>query len=699
MSAETLVVARPVFSSIDMSLVEQSLDEALARCHDTIAQVVSNANAGDVSWSTIKQPLSDAHNALQLIWGPVSHLNSVTSTEEIRAVYKACLPKLTDYWTQLGQNRGLYNATLSLFESKAFADLDDAQRRDIENDLRDFELGGVSLAADKQQRYAEIASELSRLATEFSDNVLDATNSWSLSIHDKSRLDGLPDPAIEAARQRAIQADSEGWLFDLQFPTYYSVMTFATDRELRKQFYTAYCTRASDQWTGPDPADQQGNPEKGADWDNAPLMRQILALRAERAELLGYSSYADLSMVRKMVSDPAQVMDFLRDLADRALPTARKEYAELSTFARESLDIDSLDAWDALFVSEKLRQQKFSLSEEVLKSYFPATRVIPGMFDIVGRLFDVRIDEVADADVYHPDVKLYRITDASGDVRGEFFMDNYARENKRGGAWMDVCTSRQQTADGLQLPIAYLTCNLTPPVGNDPALLTHSEVTTLFHEFGHGLHHMLTRIDAGGVSGINGVEWDAVELPSQFMENWCWERESLDLLAAHYQTGEPLPDELLEPLREARDFQAAMTLVRQLEFALFDMQLHLQSKPTGEGGAVDIEATLAHVRDEVAVLPVPDFNRFANGFSHIFAGGYAAGYFSYKWAEVLSADAFDRFRKEGLFDRTAGQAFLEEVLEMGGSRDAMTSYVAFRGREPSIDALLKQSGLDVERAA
>lgn len=696
--SEDLLVVRPAFSAIDLERVETELDRLLAHCQDTVDSVVANVQtpAGAVSWDSVKQPLSDAHNQLSLFWSPLSHLNSVMSSDRLREVHKASLPKLTRYWTELGQNKHLYNATLALKSCAEYEQLSDAQRREIDNDLRDFELSGVALSADKQQRYLEIATTLSRLATEFSDHVLDATNAWQLHIDDEARLDGMPESAKAAASERA--KEQGGWMLDLQFPTYYAVMTFAHDRALREEMYTAFCTRASDQWTGP-VTDKDGASDDVLLWDNAPLMQEILSLRAEKARLLEFESYADMSMVRKMVSSPNQVMSFLDDLAQRAVPAAREEFAELAAFASEHLGLDSLQAWDVSFASERLRQNRFSLSEEELKPYFPASKVIPGMFAIVGRLFDVSIEQISDADVYHSDVALYRITDKSGQVRGEFYMDNYAREKKRGGAWMDVCASRQRTAEGVQLPIAYLTCNLTPPVGDDPALLTHNEVTTLFHEFGHGLHHMLTRVDVAGVSGISGVEWDAVELPSQFLENWCWERESLDMIAAHYQTGEPLPDALLEPLRQARDFQAAMALVRQLEFSLLDMHLHLESRAQGEGGAADVEATIKKVRDAVAVTPIPAVNRFANGFSHIFAGGYAAGYFSYKWAEVLSADAFERFREDGLFDRNAGQAFLEEILERGGSRDAMASYVAFRGREPSINALLRQSGLDVDQAA
>jgi oligopeptidase A len=457
-----------------------------------------------------------------------------------------------------------------------------------------------------------------------------------------------------------------------------AVMMFANDRALREEMYTAYCTRASDQ-----------GPHAGK-FDNSDNIEAILSLRAEKAALLGFESYAHLSVVPKMVDSPQQVLDFLDDLARRALPAARAEIDELGAFARESLGLSTLAAWDVAYVSDRLKKQQHDLSDEELKPYFPATRAIPGMFSVVGKLFGLTIRRVEDAPVYHPDVQLYAITDSQGRARGEFYLDNYARENKRGGAWMDVCATRQRVGDAIQLPIAYLTCNLTPPVGDDPALLTHTEVTTLFHEFGHGLHHMLTQVESAGVSGINGVEWDAVELPSQFLENWCWERESIDMISGHYQSGEPLPDALLEKMRNARNFQSALQLVRQLEFSLFDMHLHLDSRP---GKPADAQQTLDGIRQQVAVVPVPAFNRFQHSFSHIFAGGYSAGYFSYKWAEVLSADAFSRFEEEGIFNASTGQAFLENVLEVGGSRDAMSSFKAFRGREPQVDALLRHTGL------
>ena len=670
------LVNRPVFSSIDISTVEQQLDVLLANCRAVTDSLVDVSDQLD--WQTIIQPLDEAHNALSLFWSPVSHLNSVMNSDELRSVYKACLPKLSAYYTELGQNAKLYNATLALAGSSKFASLKTEQQQQLQQSVRDFKLGGVSLDDTDKQRFGEIAQSLSRLTTEFSDNVLDATNAWEKLLPDAASLDGMPESAIAAAKQRADAKGQNGYLVNLEFPSYMAVMMFANNRKLREEMYTAFCTRASD-----------SGPHAGT-FDNSENMAEILRLRAEKASLLGYDSYAHLSVVPKMVDSPEQVLNFLDDLAERAVPQARQEYAALVEFASDSLGLNNLQAWDIAYASDRLKKQQHDLSDEDLKPYFPASTAIPGMFKVVGKLFDVSISRVDDVDVYHPDVQLYAITDKQGRVRGEFYLDNYARENKRGGAWMDVCATRQKVGDQVQRPIAYLTCNLTPPVGDDPALLTHMEVTTLFHEFGHGLHHMLTQVEASGVSGINGVEWDAVELPSQFLENWCWQRESIDMISGHYKSGEPLPDDMLEKMHAARNFQSAMQLVRQLEFSLFDMQIHLQS--TREK-SIDVQATLEAIRQRVAVVPVPSFNRFQHGFSHIFAGGYSAGYFSYKWAEVLSADAFSRFEEDGIFNPETGRSFLENVLEVGGSRTAMESFVAFRGREPEVAALLRHSGL------
>lgn len=673
--SESSLVNRPVFSSIDVSLIETQLDKHLDNCKSVIETL---QDVSDPTWESLIQPLEEAHNALNLFWSPISHLNSVMNNDELREAYNACRPKLSAYYTDLGQNAHLYNATLALKNRKDFADMSIERQQQIEHSIRDFKLGGVSLVDDQKKRFAHIVQELSRLKTEFSDNVMDATNAWSKLLPEASQLDGLPDSAIAAASQRAKAKDKTGYLINLEFPSYMAVMMFANDRKLREEMYTAFSTRASDQ-----------GPHAGT-YDNSDNIDTILRLRAEKAALLGYPSFAHLSVVRKMVEKPDQVLEFLNDMADRAIPQARQEYQELANFAKSTLDIDTLRAWDVAYVSDKLKKQQHDLSDEELKPYFPASKAIPGMFAVVGKLFNLHIDKVDDVDVYHPDVQLYAISDSDGQVRGEFFLDNYARENKRGGAWMDVCATRQRIGNSIQRPIAYLTCNLTPPVGDDPALLTHMEVTTLFHEFGHGLHHMLTKVEASGVSGINGVEWDAVELPSQFLENWCWQRESIDMISGHYQTGEALPDSLLDKMRSARNFQSAMQLVRQLEFSLFDMHIHLNS--TAKQSA-DVQACLNDIRKKVAVVPAPEFNRFQHGFSHIFSGGYSAGYFSYKWAEVLSADAFSRFEEDGIFNEDTGRAFLENVLEVGGSRDAMESFTAFRGREPQVDALLRHTGL------
>lgn len=673
--SEANLVHRPDFSAIQTNEIEQQLDQHLNNCREVIERL---QHITEPTWDSLIQPLEEAHNALSLFWSPISHLNSVMNNDELRQVYNACLPKLSAYYTELGQNRDLYNATVALKNSATFDQMSVERQQQVRHSIRDFKLGGVSLNDEDKKRYGEIAQSLSKLTTAFSDNVLDATNAWSKLLPDASDLDGLPDSAIAAARQRALSKEESGYLINLEFPSYMAVMMFANDRALREEMYTAFSTRASDQ--GPD----------AGKFDNSDNIEQILKLRAEKARLLGYDAYADLSVVPKMVEKPAQVLDFLNDLAARATPQAKAELAQLEQFAIDHLGLTSLQAWDVAYASDRLKKHLYDLSDEELKPYFPATKAIPGMFKVVGKLFGLQITQVDDVDTYHPDVALYSITDSEGQVRGEFYLDNYARENKRGGAWMDVCTTRQRIGAAVQRPIAYLTCNLTPPVGDDPALLTHGEVTTLFHEFGHGLHHMLTKVEASGVSGINGVEWDAVELPSQFLENWCWQRESIDMISGHYQSGEPLPDDLLEKMRNARNFQSAMQLVRQLEFALFDMHIHLDSRAEK---SADVQHTLDTIRQQVSVVPVPGFNRFQHGFSHIFAGGYSAGYFSYKWAEVLSADAFARFEEEGIFNTETGRAFLENVLEVGGSRDAMSSFKAFRGREPEVDALLRHSGL------
>jgi oligopeptidase A len=605
-------------------------------------------------------------------------MNSVVNSEALRDAYNECLPILSEYGTEMGQHQGLYSAYRQIADGNEYQRLDTAQKKVIDNTLRDFRLSGIELDQAARDRYKAIQQELSRLTSQYSDNVLDATNGWHKQLTDESLLAGLPESARSLAKQTAAQRDLEGWVFTLEFPSYYPVLTYADNRELREELYTAYVTRASDQ-----------GPQAGQ-WDNTGIMEQIMALRHEAAQLLEYSNYAERSLATKMAESTEHVMSFLEDLAQRSRPAAQKELEEVRDFARELHGHDELLAWDIAYYSEKLRQKKYAISQEELKPYFPEPRVVSGLFAIVERLYGLQIEAVAGVDTWHEDVAFYRIRDAAGELRGEFYLDLYARPHKRGGAWMDECISRRRSAAGLQIPVAYLTCNFSPPIGDKPALFTHDEVITLFHEFGHGLHHMLTRIDYAGVSGISGVAWDAVELPSQFMENWCWEREALDLFSGHFESAEKIPEALYQRMRQARNFQSAMQMIRQLEFAIFDLRIHRDYNQ--ESGA-RIHDTLNAVRKQVAVIEVPAFNRFENGFTHIFGGGYAAGYYSYKWAEVLSADAFSAFEENGIFCRDTGNKFLECILEQGGSRDPMELFREFRGREPSIDALLRHSGL------
>ena len=665
----------PPFSQIRPEHIEPAIDQALAESRAQVEQLLA-ANQ-HYTWDNLVQPLEEAEERLGRIWSPVSHMNSVVNSDELRAAYNACLPKLSDYATEMGQHEGLFHAFKQIAAGPEYEQLDTAQKKIIDNALRDFRLSGIELPKDKQGRYKEIMQALSALNSKFGENILDATNAWKVQISDEARLSGLPESARAMARQVAEREGLEGWVFNLEFPSYLPVMTYADDRELRREIYTAYVTRASDQG----PHDPQ--------YDNTRVMEEILALRHEAAQLLGFDNYAEHSLATKMAQSTDQVLAFLNDLAERSLPLARQELDEVRAFARERHGMDALEAWDITYYSEKLQQHKYAISQEALKPYFPEDKVLSGMFAVVERLYGVQISERSDVDVWHQDVRFFEISDAGG-VRGQFYLDLYARPNKRGGAWMDDCVTRMKTASGVQAPVAYLTCNFSSPIGDDPALFTHDEVLTLFHEFGHGLHHMLTQVDYPSVAGIGGVPWDAVELPSQFMENWCWQKEALDDIAGHYQTGEPLPDALFDKMIAAKNFQSAMQMVRQLEFSIFDFRLHLEYNP--ERGA-RIYEILDEVRQQVAVMEPPSFNRFPHSFAHIFAGGYAAGYYSYKWAEVLSADAFAAFEEQGIFDRDTGLRFLAAILEQGGSREPMELFIEFRGREPSIDALLRHSGL------
>ena len=674
----------PPFSQIKAEHVEPAMDQILSESRRQIEELLDQTE--NPTWHNLIQPIADINDRLSKIWSPISHMNSVVNSDELREAYTACLPKLSEFSSEMGQNQKLYQAYKHIKESDAFASLDQAQQKIIDDALRDFHLSGIDLEEDKQQRFREISKQLSSLNSTFSNNVLDATHGWHKHVTDKGQLSGLPDSALAQAKQTAGQKQLDGWVFTLDFPSYYAVVTYADNRELRKEIHDAYITRASDQ--GP-------NANK---WDNSQIMEDTLRLRHEKAQLLGYNNYAEVSLATKMAEDTSSVIHFLNDLAERSRPFAQKELEELEQFAAENCKLDSLQPWDIAYAGEKLRQEKYAISQEDLRPYFPAPQVLQGMFAVAKRLYGITIEETDSVDTWHEDVRFFSITDESGNLRGQFYLDLYARPNKRGGAWMDECITRQRINDQIQNPVAYLCCNFSPPVDDDPSLLTHNEVTTLFHEFGHGLHHMLTRIDYLGVSGINGVPWDAVELPSQFFENWCWEEEALGLIAHHYKTGEKLPHDLLTKMLAAKNFESGMMMVRQLEFALFDFRMHLEYEPEAfqtayKEGHSRIQEILDEVRQKVAVVTPAPYNRFQHGFTHIFAGGYAAGYYSYKWAEVLSADAFSKFEETGIFNHQTGLEFLNNILEQGGSQEPMDLFVKFRGRKPSIEALLRHSGI------
>ncbi|MGB4335314.1 MAG: M3 family metallopeptidase [Chromatiaceae bacterium] len=665
----------PPFGRILPEHVEDAIDTLLARNRARIEELAQGAELP--TWENFIEPLEMLGDSLERAWSPVGHLNAVMNSEALRAAYNACLPKLSDYASELGQNRALFEGYRAV---AAQEHLDATQRQLLANALRDFHLSGVDLPPDQQSRFKAIDRELSRLGSKFSENLLDATNAWSKAVEDEAQLAGLPESARALARQTAERRGAPGWVLTLDFPSYQPVMTYADDAALRREVYEAYTTRASE--LGP----------HAGQWDNGAIMDELLALRHEQAQLLGFANYAERSLATKMARSPEEVMGFLAGLAERVVTRARQEIEEVRDFARTLGGNGAIEPWDLAYYAEKLREHRYAITQEELRPYFPISRVLGGLFKLLERLFDIRIREVQGVETWHPDVRFFEIRAGDGDLRGQFYLDPFARPNKRGGAWMDVCVNRLHTATCDQIPCAYLVCNFSPPVGDQPSLLTHTEVLTLFHECGHGLHHLLTQIDYPAVGGISGVPWDAVELPSQFLENWCWERESLDLISGQVASGEPIPDRLYQRMRAARNFQSAIQMARQLEFALFDFRIHLEYDPA-QGGR--IQEILDQVRDQVAPLRPPAFNRFAHGFSHIFGGGYAAGYYSYKWAEVLSADAFSLFEEKGILDTATGRAFRQNILEQGGSRPAMDLYVAFRGREPTIDALLRHSGIAI----
>jgi oligopeptidase A len=674
----------PRFAEFKPEYVTPAIDQLLAEAR----AAVQRAEAADTAaeWAAFVAPLDDANEKLGRAWGQVSHLHSVMDSPDLREAYNANLQKITVYYAELGQNEALFAKFKALKAGAGYATLSAPRKKIVENELRDFRLGGAELPADRKARFMQVQEALAQRSAKFEENLLDATNDFALYLDDAAQLAGVPDDVLAMMKAAAETDGKTGFKLTLHMPSYLPVMQYADNRALREQIYRAYVTRAS----------EFGKPE----FDNTPLIADILRLRREAAELLGFDSYAQVSLAAKMADTPSDVLKFLDELAARARPYAEKDYAELKAFARDELGLDDLQAWDTTYASEKLSVARYSFSDQEVKQYFPEPRVLAGLFKLVETLYGLHIREDS-APVWHPDVKFYTLTDHTGQRVGQFYLDLYARASKRGGAWMDDVITRRKTADGIQTPVAYLNCNFSGPVGDTPgggkkpALFTHDEVITLFHETGHGLHHLLTQIEELGVSGINGVEWDAVELPSQFMENFCWEWDVLKHMTSHVETGEPLPRALFDKMLAAKNFQSGLQTLRQIEFASFDMHLHDDFDPNGSRSAQDL---IDDIRRQVAVIIPPAYNRFPNNFSHIFAGGYAAGYYSYKWAEVLSADAYALFEDEaegygGVLNPEVGHRFWSEILAQGGARPALESFKAFRGREPTIDALLRHNGM------
>ncbi|WP_305813183.1 oligopeptidase A [Photobacterium leiognathi] len=667
----------PPFAHIKPEHIKPAVEKAIADCRENVESVLMEM--AEPTWETICAPLAETDDRLSRIWSPVGHLNGVKNSPELREAYESCLPLLSDYSTWLGQHKGLYEAYKALKASDKFTELSKAQQKSIKDALKEFELSGIGLPAQEQARYGEISKRLSELSSKFSNNVLDATMAWSKVITDVEQLSGLPESVLLAAKANAEAKGEEGYLFTLDMPSYLPVMTYCDNRELRAEMYEAFGTRASDR--GPN----------AGEFDNTEVIAEKLKLSHELARMLGFNSYSEKSLATKMAESTEQVLGFLNDLADRAKPQGEREVAELRDYARNEFGVETLEPWDFAYYSEKLKQHRYSISDEELRPYFPEKKVVAGLFEVLKRVFGLEIKPRDGVEVWHESVKFYDIFDNKGTLRGSFYLDLYAREHKRGGAWMDECVVRRIRIDGsLQTPVAYLTCNFNRPVGDKPALFTHNEVVTLFHETGHGIHHMLTQVDVAAVSGINGVPWDAVELPSQFLENWCWEEEALAFISGHYETGEPLPKAMLDKMLAAKNFQSAMFILRQLEFGLFDFTLYTEYDP--EVGAQVLD-TLFKVKSRVSVVPSPEWGRFPHSFSHIFAGGYSAGYYSYLWAELLSSDAFSRFEEEGIFNPLTGQDFLTCILEQGGSEEPMALFKRFRGREPELDAMLRHSGI------
>ena len=665
----------PPFNSIEPEHIVPAIETILKALRVGIEELLETR---PYNYESVVKARENLEDKLHHAWSPVSHLNSVMNSVELRDAHTACLAMITDYYTEVGQNRPLFEAYQAIAESAQYDSLSQAGRKVIDNALRDFRLSGIDLPESEQARFSELSREISGLNSAFNNNVLDATQVWQKLITEKSGLPGVPHNALVSMHQNAVDKELQGYLLTLDAPCYLAIMTHCDDRTLRQELYTAFGTRASN--LGPN----------AGEFDNSDVIHALLSARLEQARLLGFKNYAELSVARKMARSAEEVLGFLDNLAEKSRAFARNDFETLLAFAEKSGGPEDLKPWDVPYYAEKLKKAAFDISEEELRPYFPAPTVLKGMFEVVRRLFDIEVAPCDGMSVWHEDVLTYEIR-KDGVAIARFYFDLYARASKRGGAWMDDCRVRRVDDSGsLQLPVAYLTCNFSGPLGDDPALLSHNEVVTLFHEFGHGLHHMLTRIDAAAVSGINGVAWDAVELPSQFMENFCWQAESLLFISGHYETGEPLPEDMLDKLLKAKNYNAAMMMVRQLEFGLFDFRLHVEFDPDDQN---QVQRLLNQVRQDVAVILPPAEYAFQHGFSHIFGGGYAAGYYSYKWAEVLSADAFAKFLEDGIFNRQTGEKFLATILEKGGSEDAMDLFIAFRGREPEVEALLRQDGM------
>lgn len=671
---DTLLV--PNFSTLDPAGLATKLDQKLTHSQVIIAQLL--ASQTELSYAQLVPTLEQLDDEINQLWGPLSHLHGVANKDDVRAAFDECLPKMTAYATQMGQNKGLYEAFVTLHESPTFAELSQPQQEFIKLQLKGFKLAGVALSPQEQAQYGQLKQQMAELSTRFSNQLMDATEAWHKQINNSDDLLGLPESALQQASEAAKAKGLEGYLLKLDFSCYHSVMTFAEQAELRQEIYQAFNTRASDQ--GP----------HGGQFDNSQVMEELVGLRHSMANLVGFEHYADYSVATKMADSGSAVETFLLDLAQGCKPQAVTDMQQLQEFATAVGGPTPLAAWDVAYYSEKLRQKRYHLSQEELKPYFALPKVQAGLFEVVERIYGIQVTACEGVTTWHKDVGFYQVAYA-GKALGYFYFDLYARQQKRGGAWMDECRNRQFKANGeLQLPVAYLVCNFAPPVADQPALLTHGEVTTLFHEFGHGLHHMMTQIDVAGVAGINGVAWDAVELPSQLLENWCWQEQSLRLFAKHYETGMALPEALLQKMLAAKNFQSGMFVMRQLEFALFDLRLHMNYDPAAPQ---TVQAVLNAVRDQVSVIKAPHWNRFQHGFAHIFAGGYASGYYSYLWAEVLAADVFSRFEKEGIFNPSTGAALWNDITGQGGSRDAMSLFTQFMGRKPSVEALMRHKGL------